>query len=150
MPRVVTAVAVFIVCATMTHGRQDVTPTSFSVRVFAAGNPLVPLGHARVRYALEGDESVGGQVRTGADGTRLVSDLREGVYTLEVAVPGYAKRTDASVVVVEQATTEVDIVLEPEPTSVRHVRFGALLFGGVVLVATMVRGKARAARMQHE
>ena len=103
-----------------------------------------------VHYASESDRWGKGGVRTGEDGTRLVGDLPEGVYSLEVAKSGYTKRTDASVVLVEGATTYVDIILQPEPSSARHIRFGALLFGGVVLVATMARGRSRSHRMRRE
>ena len=149
----VASVAAFValfVGASVAHGRQESTPTSFSVLVLAESDPRVPLGNARVTYTLEGPGKIGGAVRTGRDGRALVSDLAEGVYTLEVATPGYVTRTGASVVVVEHATHHVDIVLQPEPSSTTHVRFGALLFGGVILVGTMVRGRTRSLRMRNE
>ena len=146
----VTVLVALTVGAVVAHGRQDTTPTGFEVSVLAAGDPPVALANARVSYALEGDTSVKGQVRTGEDGALLVGGLPEGLYSLEVAKSGYLKRTDASVVLVENATTYVDVVLQPEPSSARHIRFGALLFGGVVLVATMARGRSRSHRMRSE
>ena len=146
----IAALAAFVVWAPDCHSRQETTPTSFSVRVLAEGSVRVPLGNARVAYRHENGASVNGQVRAGPDGVAVVSDLAEGLYALEVATPGYVTRTDASVVLVEDATTYVTVVLQSEPASAKNIRFGALLFGGVVLVATIARGRSRAERMRSE
>ncbi|MBT3269872.1 carboxypeptidase regulatory-like domain-containing protein [Candidatus Poribacteria bacterium] len=128
------------------------TPTTFTARVLADGSVHVPLGGATVRYELDSPEAapVDGTVRTEPNGRCEVTGIPQGVYALEVEAVGYTTRTDASVVVVEGATTHVDLVLQPEPARVKSVRFAALVGGGLILVLTIMRGRVRSRRQRSE
>lgn len=120
------------------------TPTTFTARVLADGGERVPLGGAFVRYALDSEDAgaADGTIKTARNGRCEVTGIAEGVYTLEVEAVGYVTRTDATVVVVEGATTHVDLVLQPEPPRVKNVRLAALVGGGIIIVLTIIRGRA--------
>ena len=146
-------VAILGLCAAACLGGVSAArATGFSARVIADGPVRTTLGNATVRYELAdaGDVAAKGSTRTDPDGRCAVTDIPEGYYKLEVSAVGYTKRVDASVVVVDGAMTPVDLILQPEPLRRTHLRFAVLLAGGVLLIVTIVRGRARSHRLRND
>ncbi len=130
--------------------------TGFAVRVIADGSVRTLLGNATVRYQLDAPDGGGdgdgkaATVRSDEVGRCLINGIVPGYYTLEVRAVGYEKREDASVIVVDGAITQVDLVLQLEAVGRTHLRFSVLLAGGVLLIVTIWRGKVRAQRIMDE
>lgn len=130
---------------------QD-SETGFAVRVIADGSVRTLLGNATVRYQLDATDGDGKAATARSDeaGRCLITGIVPGYYKLEVRAVGYEKRKDASVIVVDGAITQVDLVLQLEAVGRTHLRFSVLLAGGVLLIVTIWRGKVRAQRMMDE
>ncbi|GIX07865.1 MAG: hypothetical protein KatS3mg115_2268 [Candidatus Poribacteria bacterium] len=74
-----------------------------------------------------------------------MTGLPPGTYRLIVRSKGYETRTDASVVVVEEAVTEVAIPLRPASGWRNpYVRsMAAIVAGGILLILVMMRNRVR-------
>ncbi len=93
-----------------------------------------------------------GRLRTDASGTFAAHRLLPGLYALRIEADGYASRDDASVQVVQEAITQVEIRLSPLPPEPQQdMSYIVIMLGGlVVLLVVMFRGHRRTRQMRAE